>query len=201
MAQTAGRLRCVLIKRGTNEASVNIWSVRRILGLHPGWLMSALLVEVGGLWARVNPYRNPLPLLCSPTPSATLALFWERNIWTGELRGNSSHTERSLWNLYCLTVWPSHLESGSFQPVGTVILALSTFSIHTAKQKQLMGGCASESYIPIGCRDTSNPPLRRFYWSNCDKSNKTRLFAVKNSWLANYTFRLVTRNCFDYFIG
>lgn len=91
----------------------------------------------------------------------------------------------------------------------TDILTLSTFSIHTAKQKQLMGGCASQSYIPIGCRDTSNPPfllvkllkaLDSFDTTN-DKSNKTRLFAVKNCWLANYTFRLVTRNCFDYFIG
>lgn len=38
--------------------------------------------EVGGLWARVNPFRNPLPLLSvPPTQSATLALFGgERNV-------------------------------------------------------------------------------------------------------------------------
>lgn len=46
--------------------------------------------EVGGLWARVNPYRNPLPLLSAPpTQSATLTLFGgERNVraWLFQIR-------------------------------------------------------------------------------------------------------------------
>lgn len=54
--------------------------------------------EVGGLWARVNPFRNPLPLLSAPpTQSATLALFGGGEECPG--LALSDHTHRTTeWN-------------------------------------------------------------------------------------------------------
>lgn len=91
-AQPAGRLRGVLVKRGTDEASVHPGVVRHVLGLHPSRRIPSPLPGRGRRpWARVDPRRNPLPLLCLPTPSATLTLFRERNVRAGWLRWHTSY--------------------------------------------------------------------------------------------------------------
>lgn len=98
-AQLAGRLRGVLVKRGADEASRRFEGVRCVLRLHPDRRAPSPLagVEVGGLWARVDPRRNPLPLLCSPTPSATLTLFRGEEC-PGRLAqmAHMTHTERTV---------------------------------------------------------------------------------------------------------
>lgn len=45
--QPAGRLRGVLVERGTNEASVRVGSVRCVLGLHPGRQILSALAQRG----------------------------------------------------------------------------------------------------------------------------------------------------------
>lgn len=75
-AQPAGCLRGVLVKRGADEASVHFGTVRYVLGLHPSRQipLSSRRPRSEAFGARVDPRRNPLPLLCSQTPNATLTL-------------------------------------------------------------------------------------------------------------------------------
>lgn len=89
--QPAGRLRGVLVERGTNEASVRVGSVRCVRGLHPGrQILSALAQRGRGPLGPGQSLPEPAsPPLCSPTQSATLTLFGgERNAqaWLFQIR-------------------------------------------------------------------------------------------------------------------
>lgn len=212
-AQPAGRLRGVLVKRGTDEASVRHGAVRCVLGLHPSRQIPSALAGRGRRpWARVDPRRNPLPLLWSPTPSATLTVFGERNVRAGWLRWHTSHTEWTIPNPRGIQGQTPRRSAVSLWSAVTVVIMLITSNIHTAKQKQLMGGCVTLRCIAIGWRRHVGPSTPAFsigravqsLWfirhGGC-QSNASRPFRGKHGRLANYTFSLVTRNCFDDFIG
>lgn len=198
-AQPAGRLRGVLVKWGTDEASVHFGAVRRILGLHP---------------ARQKPYplagqgRSPLgPGQSLPEPaSPPLLPLSKRHAHTlrreecpGRLAQMANITHRQNYP-------ESQLDSRStrknlFNEVfGTVVFTLLTFSIHWQKQKQLMGGCVTPRWIAIGPRQHVKPSAPSFQLvelfkasdsldSTDVKSNKSRLLGWKkmnkNGWLAN----------------
>lgn len=135
-----------------SEQSVGSW-----VSISPSNSLSTSLVEVGGLWARVNPCRSPLPPLLLPESSATLALPL-----VGNVRADSGYTQRT--HILARVIAPkSILDNGSAKAahqrtqvrVDTVVSTRLTLSPHS-KTKTADGRMLSQTCITIGCRYTSD---------------------------------------------
>lgn len=119
---------------------------------------------------------EPASFPLSPTPSATLTLCGESKVRAGWLRGHTPGTEdtepESPPKRRSTTTPPPPASSEPFHTGDTVVVAFLTYSIQTAKQKQLMGGSVLWA--------TSRPArllARPFKAWHAVDSNKTRLFS------------------------
>lgn len=98
-------LRGVLVKWSTDEAFLSFGTVCRLLSLH---LAVEFSVHFAGRGRRpLGPGQSlpepTSPLFCSPSPSATLALFLVRNVRADRLSRCTSQLEPLLLDLYWIT--------------------------------------------------------------------------------------------------
>lgn len=172
--QPAGRLRGVLVERGTNEASVRVGSVRCVLGLHPGRQILSALAQRG---------RRPLgpgqslpepasPPLCSPDSKrhARTLRGGERNVraWLFQITRIAQPSETVIgisgWITDERLERKKKILKDSYRTLDSVFITLLTFSIRTAKQKQLMGGASRRGASRLVVASKSTRPLPLFYW-------------------------------------
>lgn len=189
-----------------SEQSVGSW-----VSISPSNSLSTSLVEVGGLWARVNPCRSPLPPLLLPESKRHA-----RTLLGGELPGRQAQRI----HIPARVIAPkSILDNGStmaarqrtqirVDPVVSTWLTLSPHSKTKTADGWMTFSELHHDWLPLHVRRFGS----FFYWSIFLKPwtyctslvlNKRRpaFFVVDLARLGNYTFCLVTRNCFDYFIG
>lgn len=152
------------------------WSLcaRRTRPLRPGTpsgppnSLSCRLDEVGGLWGAGQSLPEPASPALLPDSKRHAHTPWGEECparLSQMAHTLHTHTKRRIQNPKGRTHRHFSFTGEVFHPVETVVITLLTFSIHTAKQKQLMGGASWWGASRLAVGDTSNPLLRRFCWS------------------------------------
>lgn len=189
-----------------SEQSVGSW-----VSISPSNSLSTSLVEVGGLWARVNPCRSSLPPLLLPRLKRHA-----RTLLGGERPGRQAQRI----HIPLRVIAPkSILDNGSTMSarqrtqirVDTVVSARLTLSLHS-KTKTADGWMRFSELHHDWLPQHVSRFGSFFYWSvflkpwtHCTSlvlnQRRPAFFVLDLARLGNYIFCLVTRNCFDYFIG
>lgn len=181
--------------------------------MSPSDSLSTRLLEVGGLWARVSPCRGPLPLPPLLLPESKRH---PRTVLGGDRRGRQAQRT----HIPARVIAPKSISANGSTAaarqrsqirVDTVVSTWLTLRLHS-KTKTADGWRRSSELR----HDWLPPHVSRFgsffYWSIFSKpwiyctslvlnQKRPAFFVLDLARLGNYTFCLVTRNCFDYFIG
>lgn len=126
--------------------------------------------EVGGLLARVNP--SPKPASPPPLPPDSKRHARTREECPGLPLSDDTHrtpSEPSVGLLDGRCEKNSHSEDRFFLPEDSVVITLLTFSVRTAKQKQLMGGASRRGTSRLAVPGEATHLFLLSYWSTGTK--------------------------------